>query len=129
MRLATLFSWSRGRRFCSTSLDQRPFLFPRRPQADLLLGSPSLLLLTNYPGLLSTKKSEVLFVLGFFIGSVVGEKFGAKSVRRRRPHHALTKREERGIVDKRWGNLSTMGMVLAKCDMYVIICEQVFVIL
>ena len=78
---------------------------------------------------MSTKKSEVLVVLGFFIGSVVGEKFGAKSVRRRRPHHALTKREEREIVDKRWGNLSTMGMVLAKCDMYAIIYEQVFVIL
>ena len=37
-------------------------------------------LVDKLPRLLSTKKSEVLFVLGFFIGSVVGGKFGAKSV-------------------------------------------------
>ena len=99
---------------------------PRSAIPSFLQGDP---VVDKLPHLLSTKKSEVLFVLGFFIGSVVGEKFGAKSVRRRRPHHALTKREEREIVDKRWGNLSTMGMVLAKCDMYAIIYEQVFVIL
>ena len=86
------------------------------------------LLLTNYPTFCQ-QKSEVLFALGFLLAALLEENFGAKSVRRRRPHRSSTKKEEREIVDKRWGNLSTMGMVLAKCDMYAIIYEQVFVIL
>ena len=38
-----------GTEVCSISLGQRSLLFPRRLRVDLLLGSPSLLLLTNYP--------------------------------------------------------------------------------
>ena len=66
------------------------------------------LLLTNYPTFCQ-QKSEVLFALGFLLSALLEENFGAKSVRRRRPHRSSTKREEREIVDKRWGNLSTMS--------------------
>ena len=38
-----------GTEVCSISLGQRSLLFPRRLRVDLLLGSPSLLLLSNYP--------------------------------------------------------------------------------
>ena len=61
-----------GTEVCSISLGQRSLLFPRRLRVDLLLGSPSLLLLSNYPTFCQQKKSEALFPLGFFVGSVVG---------------------------------------------------------
>ena len=68
-----------GTEVCSISLGQRSLLFPRRLRVDLLLGSPSLLLLTNYPTFCQQKNPRCCLSSDFLLAALL-EKNSALSL-------------------------------------------------